>query len=51
MSLCMPNPRTPAYVGHVSGLKSSGRWCMASELRRCGSFCRMHVLKSLSLVW
>jgi hypothetical protein len=24
---------------------------MASELRRCGNFCRMHVEKSLSLVW
>lgn len=32
------------------GSKSSGRLCMASEHRRCGSLERMHVEKSLSLV-
>ncbi len=47
----MPSTRGLDQADQLFGSKSEGKLCMTSAPRRCGSFCRVHVLNSLSRVW
>ena len=47
----IPSTRGLDHAVHSFGLKSSGRLCMISAPRRCGSFWSVQLLKSLSRVW
>ena len=47
----IPSTRGLVQAGQLFESKSMGKLCIMSARRRCGSFCRVHVLKSLSHVW
>ena len=39
------------HADQLFGSKLMGRLCITSAPSKCGNFCRVHVLKSLSRVW
>jgi hypothetical protein len=49
--LLIPSTRGLDQACQLFGSKSNGILCMMSAPSRCGSFCIVHVLKSLSRVW
>ena len=50
MRWLIPSTRGLDQADQFFGSKSVGRLCMMSAPRRCGSFCRVHVLNNFSRV-
>ena len=51
MRSLIPSTNGLDQADQLFGLKSMGRLCITSAPSRCGNFCRVHVLNSLSRVW